>query len=300
MFDLIEHYRRQTHVTNPEPYTILFDQLPNDVDGLIQVVQNILIHYQTDQKKLTPNLIVERCHEIDSRWVSTMIQYAQALDGSELAQYRPPHLRVLSTCRDFAVLLCAMMRHKQIPARVRYGFAHDQYKPERPMHDHVLVEFWDHEEERWKYAESRLHVLPEPLLDVSATDIPSHFFYTGGQIWRHIRQGTMNERDFSGYRFDKDYGQWLVRNLFLLDLASLSICEPLMWDSWGVLFHSKPGARITNPEQLAFLDDLAELDVRKARECDELITKFNCSQDVNYRGTIHSFSPVSQHYHIEI
>ncbi|AWK40697.1 hypothetical protein GPY51_19620 [Photorhabdus laumondii subsp. laumondii] len=298
MLDPINHYRQHTEVTLAASYSSQLDDLPNDVEGLISIVQNLLIHYQTEKDKLNPDIISMRNTEIDSRCVSLMLKKLLLLDDSSFSNPRPPEKRLLSTCRDFSVLLCSFMRHKNIPARVRYGFAHYQYNDECPMHDHTLVEYWNGT--RWLYAESRLNFLSKPLLGANPSDFPRHLFFSGAEIWRHIRQGTMNERIFSGYRFDDGYGQWIVRNLFFLDLASLAGYEPLIWDSWGILLEENPGARVTDVQQLNFLDRMALLDPCLPDECNELITSFNNYNELSYQGKVHSFSPVSGAYCVDL
>lgn len=298
MFDPVSHYRQHTAVTQPGGFAAALDMLPDSVDGLIGTVQNLLVHYQTDKAKLTPEIIAARSSEVDLRWVTDMLAQLLRLNNGGFITEREPPQRLLTTCRDFAVLLCTFMRHKQIPARVRYGFAHDQYKVERPMHDHVLVEYWDGQ--GWRYAESRLHMLPEPLLDIEQADFPRHLFLSGAEAWRQIRTGTLSERSFSGYRFDDDYGQWTVRNLFLLDLTSLSGYEPMMWDAWGVLLEEKPGARITQPEQLALLDGLAQLDPGIALQCAELRATLLKYPALCCQQKVHSFSPVLGAYCVNI
>ncbi|HCT7987741.1 TPA: transglutaminase domain-containing protein [Serratia liquefaciens] len=298
MFDPVSHYRQHTPVTQPGRFATALDTLPDDVDGVIGAVQNLLVHYQTDKAKLSPEIIAARSAEVDLRWVEEMLAHLMRLKEGSLISPREPAQRLLCTCRDFAVLLCAFMRHKKIPARVRYGFAHDQYKAERPMHDHVLVEYWDGQQ--WCYAESRLHVLPEPLLDIEQADFPRQLFFSGAEIWRQIRAGILSERAFSGYHFDDDYGQWTVRNLFLLDLVSLCGYEPLMWDAWGVLLEEKPGARVTHADQLALLDRLAMLDPCNATDCAALRTALLACPELCCQRNVHSFSPVKGAYCVSV
>lgn len=298
MFDPVSHYRQHTAVTQPGRFVAALDALPDDVDGLIGAVQNLLVHYQTDKAKLSPEIIAVRSAEVDLRWAEAMLSRLMQLQDGNLLSPREPAKRLLCTCRDFAVLLCTFMRQKQIPARVRYGFAHDQYKPERPMHDHVLVEYWDGQ--HWRYAESRLNVLPEPLLNIEQKDFPRDLFFSGGEIWRQIRAGVLSERAFSGYHFNDDYGQWTVRNLFLLDMTSLCGYEPLMWDAWGVLLEEKPGARVTHVDQLELLDSLAQLDVCDASDCASLRTTLLSCPELYCQLDVHSFSPVKGAYRVSI
>ncbi|MEW2738378.1 transglutaminase domain-containing protein [Providencia sp. PROV130] len=298
MFDPVSHYRQHTTITLPGRFVAALEPLPDDVDGLIGAVQNLLVHYQTDKAKLSPDIIAARGAEVDLRWAEAMLNRLMQLQDGNLLLPREPAKRLLCTCRDFAVLLCTFMRYKQIPSRVRYGFAHDQYKPERPIHDHVLVEYWDGQ--HWRYAESRLYALPEPIQDIDQKDFPRDLFFSGGETWRLIRAGNLSERAFSGYHFDDDYGQWIVRNLFLFDMASLCGYEPLMWDAWGVLLEEKPGTRVMNVDQLALLDRQAQFDVCDRADCASLRTALLSCSELYYLHDVHSFSPVKGTYRVNI
>ena len=49
--------------------------------------------------------------------------------------------RVVGTCRHFAVLSCALLRYRGIPARARCGFA--TYFQKGQGLDHWVTEYWD-------------------------------------------------------------------------------------------------------------------------------------------------------------
>ena len=57
------------------------------------------------------------------RTMQQRLERIVSLDPGPLTQERTPKERQVGLCRDFAVFLTSLLRHKGIPARVRVGFA---------------------------------------------------------------------------------------------------------------------------------------------------------------------------------
>lgn len=73
------------------------------------------------------------------RPATALLREILAHDPRALDQPRPPVDRVVGTCRHFAVLSCARLRHRGVPARVRCGFATD-FLPGKGL-DHWVTEY---------------------------------------------------------------------------------------------------------------------------------------------------------------
>ena len=277
-FDPLRHYAGHTAVTDPGRFSSHLDGLPDDVDGMIGVVRNVLAHIRSDGPLLDSTASESRRDEVDSRGVEKMLAGIFRLDPSQLATPRPVPRRLLATCRDFSVLLCAMMRHKGVAARVRFGFTRLYYQPALPLHDHVLTEYWSGD--AWLLAECRLHACPIAPRGIWQGDMPRTMFLSGAQAWRSIRSGDRDARMFSGLRYDRDMGQRNVRKLLMFDAAALAGNEPLLWDRWdGRPFdkfeRKKYGAR----EQSRLFDELASFDPAVAADCARLIETFASRMD---------------------
>ena len=65
----------------------------------------------------------ERRGELGVSRVSSKLEHLMAGDPRPLDVAREPGARMLGSCRDFSVMLCGMLRHRGVPARVRCGFA---------------------------------------------------------------------------------------------------------------------------------------------------------------------------------
>ena len=277
-FDPLRHYAGHSAVTDPGSYSFHLDALPDDVDGMISVVRNVLLHFRSDARSLGSTARDPRCDEVDSRRVERMLAGILQLDPARLSVPRPAARRLLATCRDFSVLLCAMMRHRGIAARVRFGFTHLYYQPTLPLHDHVLAEYWNGN--AWALADCRLHACPIPLRGIWQGDIPRAMFLSGAQAWRSISRGELDARIFSGLRRDRDMGRRNVRKSLMFDAAALAGNEPLLWDCWdGQPFDEFARRKYGARAQARLLDELASFDPSVAADCAGLIEAFAARMD---------------------
>src|SRR3712207_4652417 len=120
--ELLAFYTQQSPITDPGPYAGLFDELPSDIDGLCRVVQGLHMHLD-EGPMYGITISQERLPESDLRTVPSMLKRILEIHDLPLGEARPPEQRLIGCCRDFAVMLCAMLRHKGVPARVRFGFS---------------------------------------------------------------------------------------------------------------------------------------------------------------------------------
>lgn len=288
-----QRFVHHSAITNPGATTRYMTDFSSNIAELIELTSGLLIHFENDVALLNAELVKARRSEIDSRYVTTMLGKILAMDDAPLKISRAPEKRLLSTCRDSAVLLCAILRSCGIPARVRYGFAHFFYEPRQVMHDHVVVEYW--REENWRIADARLsHTFRQRhnLTHLDPANISTQLFLNGGEAWKRIRRGELPARALSAMRGDDKYGLWKARNLLIYDLSSLSGNEPLLWDAWGVMLLQPQGVPPQEPEQFEFLDMMANLATVTPQECETLAGIFNATEGICAPDKIMSFSPV--------
>ncbi len=236
---VLDYYSQHTPLTDPGQHAALFDNLPHDLPGLHQVVQNLLIHVWK-VRKYHPDWLKGRTHEYEARPVEKMLTLALAHDARPLTSERPKEKKLIEDCRHHAVLLCAMLRHQGIPARVRCGFA--TYLEKSHYQDHWVTEYWDGS--RW--------VLEDP--DLVKHDFPREEFFVGGAAWQAVRNGTLSADQF-GYAPDMR-GIFAVRHDLMRDLACLNGFEGLSGDGWGMFSKDEPAV---TDEDRALLDRAAEL-----------------------------------------
>lgn len=225
----------------PGPFTCLrSDQvvlaagLPDDPVGICAAVQRLVIQ---PNAAAAAGVGEERMAERDIRPASELVDVLAGLDPAPLHRVRPPQRRVVGTCRHFATLGCALLRHHGVPARARCGFA--TYFVAGKYVDHWVVEYWHGPSGGW------VRVDPE-VLGLSFVDRADHLaagdFLTGGEAWTLYRTGAVDPDLFGVAGADHAWGVAEIRGNAIRDLAALCRRETLPWDEWGRMTASYQGA----------------------------------------------------------
>jgi excinuclease ABC subunit A len=265
---ILEYYTQQSPITDPGHYAPLFHDLPHDITSLTRVVQGLLVHPSAT------GLYGELPERGNPAWgyrtMAETLEHIAALDSSPLTAVRVPARRLRANCRNFAVLLVAMVRHRGIPARKRVGFA--AYLPGPFSYSHEIAEYWNGKDGRWVLADpqmddvccwaSRMYFEQRGEPDRMAfhpLDIrPDDPFDLAGETWRSCRAGATDPDCFRAS--DTVRGLPEIRYQLLMDLAALNRAEVRSSDAWLELM-TKPQADVT-PEEMALLDCIAELTVQ--------------------------------------
>lgn len=244
----------QTPMSDPGRHRGLFDALPADLGGLVRAVQGLTIHdFLTSDYGVDPPAKLRAAKHI--RPMERRLDAVLALDPQPLASERRPSRRVVGTCRDYSVLLAAMLRHRGTAARARVGFA-TYFAPELSV-DHWVTEHWDATAKRWVLVDAELDDVQcaRRRLDFDPVDVPRDRFLIAGAVWKACRAGRA---DADRFGLDSMRGLWFVAGNVVRDAASLAGVEMLPWDCWGAMQRPDEPA---SAEWLAFHDRLADLTV---------------------------------------
>ncbi len=231
----LHYYTRQSPFSSPGASSKLFEDVPSDVAGLCEVVQGLVVHYRNPELR-SHRIERGRLQEVNLRYVDRMLSRLTELEPGSLTRARPLSHRLIGCCRDFAVLFCAMARHRGIPSRVRVGFAtYFRDSPAGFHTDHTIAEVWSSAEERWKLVdpEQSPRLVRENRLDFDPEDVPRTKFLVGGRAWLMCRREGVDPESFGVEPKGQPRGLWFVRARLLLDLAALNREELLLWDSWA-------------------------------------------------------------------
>jgi hypothetical protein len=245
-------YARPGLMTDPGNWAPLLAGLPVDVAALCGLVQNLQLHIFWAERMGLP-LSEERQQEVGIRDVAAKLARIVQLDDQPLVEPRPLERRLVGNCRDFVVLLSAMLRHQGMPARARCGFG--TYFLPGHYEDHWICEVWHPAEGRWARVDPQLDAFQRGALDIDfdPLDLPPGRFLTGGDAWQLCRRGQADPELFG--IFDM-HGLWFIRGNLVRDFLALLKIEILPWDCWGII--DKDEAALT-AEDLVLLDRLAEL-----------------------------------------
>ena len=221
-----ERWRHHGQMSEPGAGPLTFDGLPADVGGLCRVVQGVLLHsdwigaYGVSEAEFGT---VSR----ETLPLSGRLRQIADLDGSALTTERAPDRRAVGTCRDYALMLCGMLRQQRVPARVRCGFA-AYFK--REWEDHWICEYW--RDGRWRRADAQLDRIIVPRLGIGfdLADLPADMFITAGEAWRRCRSGEADPMAFG--HGQQASGLWFVRVNVVRDHHSVNGRETSDWDTW--------------------------------------------------------------------
>jgi hypothetical protein len=245
-------WREHSAITDPGESKAAFAAFPRDVADVCAVIANLLVHSDW----LHSYGLTEAGFSEISRETLPVSQRLSALaaDGGSLLTPRHPKDRSLSTCRDYAVLLCSILRSQGHEARVRCGFA-SYFAPGR-WEDHWVCEHRSSADARWSLADAQIDDTLREQLHLAGTfrhtDLSDTDFMTAGDAWLRCRAGLADPTRFGHGETD---GLWFMHVNVVRDHLSLNHRETSGWDQWRLA--DKPQRRLSDAT-LAWLDHLAE------------------------------------------
>ncbi len=199
----------------------------------------------------TLGLPAERFSDNYVRPAAQLVEALLALDPASLSVLRRPARRVVGTCRHFALLGCALLRYRRVPARVRCGFA--TYFQHGYGLDHWITEYRDDDQGRWVRIDPE--ILGQAVLD-HPEDLRPGEFLTGGEAWSAVRRGKIDASLF-GVDGTDNWGPGEIRGNAVKDLAALNKVEMLPWDVWGRMEEAYEST--TGPDYDELLDTVAAI-----------------------------------------
>jgi hypothetical protein len=245
-------------MTDLEAFAARVDASRADVAALASMVQSVLVHWDwlpayglnaSDYPRISRETLP----------VAHRLRNVFALGADPIGAPRPAAKRSPATCRDFALMLGSFLRRKNIPARLRCGFAcyfGDDWE------DHWVCEYWDAEGQVWRLADAQIdEVLKARLrIDFDPTNVPRASFLTAGRAWLECRAGRFDFRDFGQGPIR---GQWFTHVNVVRDSLALNDIVRSPWDRWRTVPQSQ---RSLNEDDAAATDALAEFPDRQKIE----------------------------------
>lgn len=222
----MDFYLTQTPFSDPGP----LDGLPGGIAELAFLTRNLIIH-RGEGERFGYAVPEDRTHQdAESRYMTELLRIVRERSDRPLTERRAPGERFVGTCRDFALLLCSLLRATGTPARVRCGF--ETYFLDGWHGDHWVTEY-RLPDGSWRLVDPQL---TDGSYDVpfDPLDVPRDRFLVAGDAWRMCREGRADPRTFGVSWIESLKGLWYVRGNLLRDLAALNGVEVLPWDEWGV------------------------------------------------------------------
>lgn len=294
-------WSRHSPYSDPDRYAPLLDAVPTDIPSLSAVARNLVVHYRGSGLELPASTR----NDINSRWLAVILEIDQERHGKPLAEFREPTERAQGCCRDHSLFCVGVLRQHGIPARTLVGFA-SYFRPDY-NHDHVIVQAYEEETQRWvrfdpEIAEP-LEALPTPHDIPAGADAP---FRTAAEVWKGARTGSLDPNLFGTGPDSQLGGMWFIHNYVLLQLAHHYADELLLWDGWGAMCSpvGLPGPDYPPDDAtLALLDDIADLliaaesvaSLADARRVDALLRqRYNDDDRLHPGPSVTQYSPYGE------
>lgn len=237
-----QFYQTHSIITHPADLEYLYKDLPSNIDEICSIVQGLLLNYEQAEEhgiSLTEN----HREEINLRYISQMLKKIIEKNDESLTITRKVSERLVATSRDFSVLLCSILRSKNIAARALCGFSRyqEEYYP-----SYWVCEYWDEKKQDWVLVDPISGNLLHAESNTLSYQISSKQFYRSEEVWMKCREGKLNDRLFG---YGNDSGLGFIRGNLIRNFASLNKFEVSPWDNlWG--FRSKKDLRQNDYLQL--------------------------------------------------
>lgn len=230
MVDEID-YLTQSKFSDAGKFSHLYDDLPKDIESICAIIRGLIVH-QHDTKKIHGfDIPKNRELEPNTRYVSKILERITHLQDDKLSVARKPKKRFIGLCRDFAILLCSILRYKGVQSRLRCGFA-NYYEPGLYV-DHWLCEYWHQDKNRWILVDTEVDKSVKKQYKLKKSfdsyDVKQSEFITSGKAWRLCRDKKEKSDKFGVHSIGLK-GLWFVVGNLHRDLAALNKIELLPWD----------------------------------------------------------------------
>lgn len=228
MEKVLDFYRKHGVMTEIKTMKHMVTDLPKDIESIVTMVQNILLH-QHWAKSYGLEIEDKRREEPWLRSVEEKLIYLNKLGYSHVLDKKELKDKMIGICRDFSVMAAAFCREVGIPARARCGFA--TYFEEGKYIDHWVLEYWNEDKKRWIMVDAQLDDFQREKLDISfnSLDVDEKYFITGPRAWMMCREGKVDPELFGIFQW---WGYDYLRCNLILDANSLLKIPMQPWDGW--------------------------------------------------------------------
>lgn len=178
---VLNFYLQYSTYTDPGEYAYLYENLPDSLPELCNLVRSQFIHAYAELNLYRDQIPKERWNEAyHYPGVRSILEGLVSLDSSGFTNIRKPEDRLVLICRHNAITLASILKYKGIPARVRYG--HATYLIPNFHTSHAICEVWNMDESRW--------MLVDPSMDM--IDFSQEKFDISNDAWLQMQNGEID------------------------------------------------------------------------------------------------------------
>jgi hypothetical protein len=212
-------YASQSVYSDPGPYREILMHGGYTPETIARWISAFMQHPRSPESK-SRGFTIEQAIDLERRSVAELLAVAKE---RSLFEGDAPQAKVGGLCRDFAILAASSFRARNLPARLRVGFAN--YIVPDFWEDHWLCEW--HDGQHWK----RLDVEFAAIEDASFNplDVPHDRFLTASEAWFRIKDAPEIAPQFGVSSLNLG-GEWFVAGSLFREIAALRKLELKPWD----------------------------------------------------------------------
>jgi hypothetical protein len=202
---ILKHYLEFSTFTNPGYYKTFLQSLPDDIGEIGNLVCHQIIHRvilkngntgaNSDLRYGDMNLFPWyrlRCEDDILPNAVSMIAELLRLDDSGFTPNRKVENKIIITCRYAAILMASILKSKNIPCRVRSGFA-PYLVPELSV-DHWINQYWNKTEQKWITIDA--DGFYNSGIGFDQYNMPYEKFDWAAETWLGLRKGILDEKKY--------------------------------------------------------------------------------------------------------
>ena len=202
--EILEFYKKTSSYTDLGYYREFAKNLSNDIKELCILQRQQIIHpFGIERHKGNRNSFygdMTKVPETRLKYEDDIFPTAQAVLAELLRKdekysiERKIEDKVHVTCRCQAILLAAILKAKDIPARARSGFT-TYVHTDGVAYDHWITEYFDYESNKWRLTDADMTY--DNGLDFDINDIPHDKFIFGAEAYLGLRNKKYNGNEIA-------------------------------------------------------------------------------------------------------
>lgn len=201
--EILKFYKQTSSYTDLGYYKEFAKKLPDDIETLCVLQRMQIIHPVVFRDRNIRNkkecfwgnmtkVPITRLRYEDDIFPTAQSVIAELLrKNPNYSVKREAKDKVHVTCRGQAILLASILKAKQIPARVRSGFA-EYIRYDGIGYDHWITEYYNEKQNRWILVDADEHC-PAHEMGFDLNDIPQDKFLFGAKAYLGLREKVYKE-----------------------------------------------------------------------------------------------------------
>lgn len=243
---VLDFYKQYSEFTDPGEYAYLYENLPDSLPELCSLIKSQFIHPYAELPQYSEQIPKERWNEsVKYPSVKSVLQGLLSYDSAGLVNNRLPENRLVVICRQNAILLTSILKHRGIPARVRAGYA--TYIIPNFHTSHTICEVWNKNDKRWMLVDPSMNMI----------DFSRERFDFGNESWLKMQK---KEIDPNLYGIPGRYtGMVSILAIFCTDLATVLGIEYTIYQYAQILEYAFQKDKQLSSEHIEMLNRISEL-----------------------------------------